>query len=56
MLGEYICWLLAIGLMFSRSEGVTSDAIKMLTALGFIFVGAIYRLVYTYKEIHNNEK
>lgn len=56
MLGEYICWLLAIGLMFSRSEGVTSDVTKMLTALGFIFVGAIYRLAEVYKETHIYEK
>ena len=55
-MGEYICWLLANGLMFSRSEGVTGDVTKMLTALGFIFVGAIYRCAEIYKETHIHEK
>lgn len=55
-MGELLCWIFAIGLMFSKSEGVTSDTTKMLTALGFIFVSAIYRWIYTYREVYIHEK
>ena len=55
MLGDAVCWALAICLMFSRSEGFTSDHNKMWLAIGFIFVGTLSRFVSVYRDVHSKK-
>ena len=55
MLGEILCWILAIGLYFSKTEGGSKDIVVLLVALGFIFVGAIYRAIDVHREVYLSE-
>ena len=55
MLGNVVCWGIAIGLMFSRAEGITSDYRKILIAMGFIFLGILSKAVDVYRDTHKLE-
>ena len=55
MLGDAVCWALAIMLLFSRSDGVSSDTVKWALALGFIFVGTLSRFVSVYRDVHSKK-
>ena len=55
MLGDAVCWALAIVLLFSRSEGSISDMVRWALALGFIFVGTISRFVSVYRDVHSKK-
>ena len=59
MLGEILCWIISIGLVFTKTiSGIamTDDYTRLLLALGFIFVGAIYRWTDVWREAHFNMK
>lgn len=55
MIGNAICWGLALGMLFSRSEGITSDRCKILFAMGFMLIGLISRAVSVYHDTHTVE-
>ena len=55
MLGNVVCWGIAIGLMFSRTEGITNDYRKILIAMGFIFLGILSKAVDVYRDTHKLE-
>lgn len=55
MIGNAICWGLALGMLFSRSEGITSDNYKILFAMGFMLIGLISRAVSVYHDTHTVE-
>lgn len=55
MIGNAICWGLALGMLFSRSEGITSDNYKILFAMGFMLIGLISRAVSVYHDVHTVE-
>lgn len=52
MLGNVICWAIALGLMFSRVDGFTSDIHKILLAMGFILLAILNKAVYAYQLVH----
>lgn len=39
MLEEVVCWGIALGLMFSKIEGFTTDHTRIIFAMGFIILG-----------------
>ena len=55
MIGNAMCWGLALGMLFSKSEGVTSDITKILLAMGFIFLGILSKAVSVYHDTHTIE-
>lgn len=55
MLGNCICWAIALGLMFSRAEGFTSDIYKILLAMGFILLAILNKAVEVYQVTHTPE-
>lgn len=55
MLGNCVCWAIALGLMFSRSEGFTSDIYKILLAMGFILLAILNKAVEVYQVTHTPE-
>lgn len=55
MIGNAMCWGLALGMLFSKSEGVTSDITKILLAMGFIFLGILSKAVSVYRDTHTIE-
>ena len=55
MIGNLICWCIAIGIMLSKSTTPEDLYIRTLLALGFIFVGALSKAVDTYRYIHENK-
>ena len=52
MLGSVVCWAIALGMLFNRIEGFTTDYTRMLYAMGFIFLGILSRAVSVYRETH----
>lgn len=52
MLGNVVCWGIALSFMFSKSEGITSDRFKILFAMGFIFLGILSKAVDVYRYTH----
>lgn len=54
MIGNITCWVIALGLIFSKSMGTDALYIKLLFAMGFIFLGILSKAVDTYYETHRN--
>ena len=52
MLEELVCWGIALGLMFSKVEGFTSDYTRIIFAMGFIILGSIYKVIDVYRTTH----
>ena len=52
MLEELICWGIALGLMFSKVEGFTSDYTRIIFGMSFIILGAIYKAIDVYRTTH----
>ena len=52
MLGNLVCWVIAIGIMLSGSNGDEDLYTKTLLAMGFIFLGILSKAVDTYRETH----
>ena len=53
MLENAICWAIALVFLVSRSGGlVTLDYTKIIFALCFIFAGAVFKAIHTYKVTH----
>lgn len=55
MIGHAICWGLALGMLFSRTEGLTGDYTKLLFAMGFILLGIFSKAVSVYHDTHTVE-
>lgn len=54
MIANITCWIIALGLIFSKSIGNDELYIKLLFAMGFIFLGTISKAVDYYREIHTS--
>ena len=52
MLGNIMCWIIAFGLLLSESIDRRDMFIKLLFAMGFIFLGILSKAVDTYREVH----
>lgn len=52
MLEELVCWGIALGLMFSKVEGFTSDYTRIIFGMGFIILGSIYKAIDVYRTTH----
>lgn len=52
MLGNLICWVIALGMMLSNSVNRQDLYIRTLLAMGFIFLGILSKAVDTYRETH----
>ena len=52
MLGNIICWAIAIGIMLSKSINVHDLYVRTLLAMGFIFLGILSKAVDVYRETH----
>lgn len=55
MLGNLICWTIALGMMLSKSISREDLYIKTLLAMGFIFLGILSKAVDVYKDTHTVE-
>lgn len=55
MLANMLCWVIAFGIIFSKSVNREDLYIKMLLAIGFILVGTISKFVDYYREIHRDK-
>jgi hypothetical protein len=55
MLGNLICWVIALGMMLSDSMSREDLYIKTLLAMGFIFLGILSKAVDVYKDTHSIE-
>lgn len=56
MLANIACWIIALGLMFSRHNGEDDLYLKLLFAMGFIFLGILSKAVDYYREVHREKK
>lgn len=52
MLANLLCWIMAIGLLFSGFDDQKDMYIKLLFMLAFIVAGAICKLVDAYREVN----
>ena len=52
MLEELVCRGIALGLMFSKVEGFTSDYTRIIFGMSFIILGAIYKAIDVYRTTH----
>lgn len=55
MIGNLICWVIALGVMLSKSISREDLYIKSVIAMGFIFLGILSKAVDTYKDTHTIE-
>ena len=55
MLETVACWGLALGMMYSKTEGITSDVTRLLFGMGFILLGIINKAVDVYRVTHTFE-
>lgn len=55
MLGNIACWIIALGLILSKSVGTGELYTKLYFAMGFILLGIISKAVDVYYEIHKNK-
>lgn len=56
MLGNFTCWVIAIGIMLSKTMTIEDLYMKTLLAMGFIFLGILSKAVDAYYESHTNNK
>ena len=52
MLEELVCWGIALGLMFSKVEGFTSDYTRIIFGMSFIILGSVYKAIDVYRTTH----
>lgn len=50
MLGNLICWVIALGMMLSESMNREDLYIKTMLAMGFIFLGILSKAVDAYRD------
>lgn len=55
MLGNVICWAIALGMLFPKLGEFTDDYKRMLFAMGFMLIGTVCKAVDVYKETHTIE-
>lgn len=53
MLGNCICWVIALGMMLSKSSSKEDLYIKTLLAMGFILLGILSKAVDVYSATHS---
>lgn len=51
MLANLICWVIALGMMLSKSVNREDLYIKTLLAMGFIFLGILSKAVDVYRDV-----
>lgn len=51
MLANLICWVIALGMMLSKSVNREDLYIKTLLAMGFIFLGILNKAVDVYRDV-----
>lgn len=53
MIGNILCWIIAIALILSKSSLIEGGLYtKLLYAMGFIFLGILSKAVDYYHEVH----
>ena len=50
MLGNLMCWVIALGMMLSESMNREDLYIKTMLAMGFIFLGILSKAVDVYRD------
>lgn len=55
MLANLTCWVIAFGIMLSKSISREDLYIKMLLAMGFIFLGILSKAVEAYYTVNNKD-
>ena len=56
MLGNLICWIIAIALLATKVNGVDEWHIRVLFAMGFILLGILSKAVDVYQATHTKEE
>jgi hypothetical protein len=52
MIGNILCWVIALALILSDTVVAAQLYTKVLLALGFIFVGVLSKAVDVYHDVH----
>ena len=52
MLGNFICWAVAAGIMLSKTTTAEDLYVRTLLAMGFVFLGILSKAVDVYRETH----
>ena len=52
MLGNIICWIIALALILSESIDRNDMFMKLVLAMGFILVGAVCKLIDIYRDVN----
>ena len=53
MLANITCWVIALGLILSKTSSESEMYTKLLFAMGFIFLGILSKAVDYYREIRS---
>jgi hypothetical protein len=55
MLGNVVCWAIALGMLFPKFEGFTEDYKRMVFAMCFMLIGILCKAVDVYRDTHTIE-
>jgi hypothetical protein len=55
MIGNLICWIIAIGMMLSKTNGTEDLYTRTALAMGFIFLGILSKAVDVYHAVHKRD-
>lgn len=56
MLGNLICWIIAIALLVAKANGIDEWHIRVIFAMGFILLGILSKAVDAYQSVHRKEE
>ena len=56
MIGNIVCWCVAIGIMLSKSTNQEDLYTRTILAMGFIFLGILSKMADYYHEAHKSGK
>ena len=56
MLGNLICWIIAIALLAAKTNGIDEWHTRVIFAMGFILLGILSKAVDAYQSVHRKEE
>ena len=56
MLGNLICWIIAIALLAAKANGIDEWHIRVIFAMCFILLGILSKAVDAYQSVHRKEE
>ena len=56
MIGNLICWVIAIALLVTKVNGVDEWHIRVIFAMAFILLGILSKAVDAYQAVHTKDE